>query len=228
MAQIRYNQDRAEYAIYLIYTVMIVAGIMLVSDFFQLRLLQDIAHGDFVSDDAINSSDMRVQFIAIVYLGVYVTSAIMFIRWFRRAYYNLHQVENRLSHTEGWASGGWFVPLANLWIPYRIMMELYDRTDRHLINKGVYGYLKLDSQVVGWWWGFWVILTIIDRISARMMRADDLDTLIYGCVFGIFTSALLIPAGFLVVKIIKDYQAIAFMLESDYEDQEIMEHLVVE
>ena len=38
---------------------------------------------------------------------------IFWIQWMRRAYFNLHQLKTpRLQFSEGWAAGGWFVPIA--------------------------------------------------------------------------------------------------------------------
>src|SRR4249919_2196416 len=54
---------------------------------------------------------------------------VSFIMWFRRAYWNLHQVNVSAAHfPEGWAAGAWFVPFINLIRPYRIMQQIWKGT----------------------------------------------------------------------------------------------------
>jgi len=126
MEKLRPNQERAKTAIILIYIVLGIELIDCVSDYFQLRLLQRFQSGITVSVSEATANDMRVTILALIYMVAYITSAVMFIRWFRRAYFNLHQVARVLTHSEGWAAGAWFVPIVNLFRPYQIMKELYE------------------------------------------------------------------------------------------------------
>lgn len=49
-----------------------------------------------------------------------------FVVWFRQAYANLRLVGLRQTvHEPGWAIGAWFVPVVNLWRPFRMMNELW-------------------------------------------------------------------------------------------------------
>ena len=80
----------------------------------QYDLLQTVANGGFISDEAVEANDTRESFLGIIYLIAYIISGITFIMWFRRAYFNLHQKVSWLNHSEGWAAGCWFVPIVNL------------------------------------------------------------------------------------------------------------------
>ncbi|MBB4036727.1 hypothetical protein GGR21_002633 [Dysgonomonas hofstadii] len=75
------------------------------------------------------------EFIALANYLMPFFMIIMFIRWFRRAYLNLGIITNECFHDDSWAVKGWFVPVLNLYIPYQIMKELYDKTNSYLLEK---------------------------------------------------------------------------------------------
>jgi len=85
--------------------------------------------------EAAESNDLRQLVIAIISMVVALISAVTFIMWFRRAYFNLHSRVSKLSFTEGWAAGAWFVPIVNLGRPLNIMQELYNKTAALLKEK---------------------------------------------------------------------------------------------
>ncbi|MBM4060067.1 MAG: DUF4328 domain-containing protein [Planctomycetes bacterium] len=67
--------------------------------------------------------------------------AIAVIVWLRRAYENAASAGMRLRHGLGWSIGGWFVPIANLWVPVQIVGDTY----RHALH-------RRSAAVVGLWW----------------------------------------------------------------------------
>ena len=83
------NKGRAALAIQLLWAVLVLDVFSMVSDYMQFSVLQDLLNDIDVTDDALNSNDLRVQLLAILYLIVYLIAAITFIQWFRRAYFNL-------------------------------------------------------------------------------------------------------------------------------------------
>lgn len=129
------NGQRAKNAITLLWIVLIVDVISLISGYFQYDLIQTVADGGYISDEAATANDLREQIIGVTYMIVLLVSAVTFIQWFRRAYFNLHQRVVNLSHSEGWAAGAWFVPILNLFRPYQIMKELFVETKKLLIQK---------------------------------------------------------------------------------------------
>ena len=137
MENLKPNGQRAKNAITLIWIVLALEIISLISGYFQYDLLQTVANGGEISTETATANETREQMIGIIYLIAYIISAITFIQWFRRAYFNLHLKVNHLSHTEGWAAGSWFVPIISLYRPYQIMKEIYQETKELLIEKGI-------------------------------------------------------------------------------------------
>jgi len=125
--KVRPNKKRAEVAQLLIWAVMFVDIISIYSSFLQYKLLQQLQNNENVPFEILNSNDTREQIVGIVYLAVYITSAVVFIMWFRRAYFNLN-ARKKCEHTEGWAAGSWFVPVISLFRPFQIMKEMWVET----------------------------------------------------------------------------------------------------
>src|SRR6476469_5047220 len=117
---LRPNEQRAKTAIIVFGILLLIQTVSLISGVLQYNLLNELALGHFVSQSDIASNDLREQVLTITLVVALVVSLIVFILWFRRAYYNLHLKAAELTYSEGWAAGGWFVPVMNFAIPYKI------------------------------------------------------------------------------------------------------------
>ena len=153
-----------------------------------------------------NANDMREQIIAIVTIVAFIISTVTFIMWFRRAYFNLHQRINNLSYSEGWAAGSWFVPILNLFRPYQIMKELYERTKSFLQSNGITLNKDLNVTLVGIWWAVWVINNVLGQIVFRSTRsADSISDFLNVTTLGIVSDLVGVILAILVIRVIKDY-----------------------
>jgi hypothetical protein len=206
METLRPNQQRAKATIILLWIVLCLDILSAISDLMQYHLLQDAANGITVTEEEASANDLREMIIGIVYMVAYFSCGIVFLYWFRRAYYNLHQRASVLSYTEGWAAGSWFVPILCLFRPVQIMRELFTVTDAILANQ-IPGYApKANKLVIGFWWALWIITSFIGNIILRYsFRADTLDQIIASTIANFILSLLSIPLGFLIIKLVKDY-----------------------
>ena len=204
---LRPNEQRARNAVIMVYIVMAFEIICLLSSLLQFFLLRWIAAGESVSEQSILLNDTREMIVSWAYLGVYIASGVIFIMWFRRAYYNLHTKISYLNYDEGWAAGAWFVPFLNLVRPYQIMNELYIETKRLLAKKEVtHNPDILKTNYLGVWWGLWILNGILGGILSRMgLRADTVDELIVITVGYMITYLIGIPLALVTVKVIRDY-----------------------
>ena len=220
MEKIQPNRQRAKNAIILIYIVFILEIITLISYYFQYDLLQTFKNGGGGSMEAADANDARVQIIAIIYLITFLISAITFIQWFRRAYFNLHMKVNHLSHTEGWAAGSWFVPIISLYMPYNIMKELYMETKELLTKKGLLDSENLTTNSLGLWWTLWIINNIIGQVVWRY-PGETIDELIGGTVASMLGSVIGIVLALITVKVIKEYSDIEPLLNKINDEESI-------
>ena len=226
MENLRPNGQRAKIAIMLLWIVLTVEIISLLSDYLQYDLLQTVANGGQITTETATDNDVRQKIIGIIYLIVYVISGITFIRWFRRAYYNLHLKAETLSFTEGWAAGCWFVPIISLYRPCQIMKELYQETQR-LLSKNDESYIQnLNTNSIGWWWALWIIASFLGQFIFRYsLKAETIDELITTTVASIAASIIGIPLAIITVKVIKDYaeiEALLYELKDEEDELKIM------
>lgn len=206
MNNLKPNSSRAKTAISLISVVMVLDVIAFISHGMQYNLLCALEDGKDVLSSEIDSNDKRESFIGILYMLFYIISAITFIQWFRRAYYNLHQRVDNCIYSEGWAAGSWFVPIIGLWWPFQIMRELYQETALYLSSKGVELKEELSTKWLGVWWTFWILNNVLGQIAFRL--ADDADTLgeLKGfTMLGWVGDVVGVVLALITIKVIKDY-----------------------
>lgn len=209
MPLLKPNNDRAKNAILMIWILLGLQLLAAVSSFLEYRLLQNVANEVEVSDLSLSANDLRELVIGLVNSTAYIVSVVLFIMWFRRAYFNLHQVTGHLSYSEGWAAGAWFVPFMNLYRPFQIMIELYNRSYHYLHEDDPgHGY-TVSTRWVGWWWGLWITSGIVGQIVFRYsLHAKTIDTLMAADYLSIAATILDIPLAIVTVKVIKDYYSL--------------------
>ena len=226
MENLRPNGQRAKIAMMLIWTVLTIEIISILSDYLQYNLLQTVANDGQISSETATDNDLRQKIIAIIYLVTYIISGITFIRWFRRAYFNLHLKAETLSFTEGWAAGSWFVPFISLYRPKQIMKELYVETQSLLTTKQEDSTVNLNTQFIGWWWALWLIASFLGQFVFRYsLKAESLEALTTATIASIIASIIGIPLALITVKIIKDYAEIEplfYKLENEIEQEQII------
>lgn len=214
MSELKKNTQRAKNAITLIWIVLLLEFISLISKFFQLGLLQNVANGNYVSIEALNANDTREQIIAVFYLIAMLISIITFIQWFRRAYYNLHIKVKNLSYSEGWAAGSWFVPVISLFRPFQIMKELYLETHNLLVKNKIILNHKLKTNFLVVWWTLWILDNIIGQINYRYsIKAETIEELTNNTLLSIVSNVIGIVLAFATVRVIKEYESIAHLLK---------------
>ncbi len=222
MEDVKSNVTRALVAQTLIWIVMVVELVSLVSDYFQYVLLQDAVNGYGISANAADANDNRQRMIGIVYLAVYIASGITFILWFRRAYYNLHTQVSLLQHGEGWAAGGWFVPIVSWYRPFQIMKEMYVET-QSLFTQRVSNYTQhISTALLGWWWALWIVEGVLGQINFQLSRhATTVDDFISSTTWSMISSVVALPLALITIKIIYDYakmEHLMFALKPIVED----------
>ncbi len=212
MEALRPNTQRAKTALIFLWIVFSLNIISLISECMQYNLLQSALSGGLVTEEEASLNDMRERFISILYTLAYIPCGILFICWFRRAYYNLHLMTDYLRYEEGWAAGAWFVPFLNLVRPFQIMRELYVETDAILMRRSE-GYTeRTNRMLLGFWWTFWIISSILGRIFYKL-KADTLDEIISYTKNQILLSLILIPLGLMAIKLVRDYSKMETLLK---------------
>ena len=201
---------------------MAVEFIWLISEYFQFNLLQSIINGKIVTEETIKANNIREQIISIISLLINIISGIIFIQWFRRAYYNLHQLVKHLSFSEGWAAGSWFVPILNLFRPFQIMKELFEETKKILTKKDIKIDENFSINFLDLWWGLWIINAIIGQIIFHY-QDKTYEDLFESNILSIISNVIDIVLGFITIKIIKAYSNLESLLYEINDNEDVEE-----
>ncbi|HEY6162329.1 MAG TPA: DUF4328 domain-containing protein [Bacteroidia bacterium] len=160
------------------------------------------------SRDALSSICLLLSSIAFI---------VVFIMWFRRAYFNLEQMGVKTQFTEGWASGAWFVPFLNLVRPFTIMREIWENYRYKAAEKNEALNRGETNSVLGFWWALWLIGNILNNISTRMTWDDNpsIETIRTASLIGTIAGALDIISLLLLLNIIKKISSWENSLRAD-------------
>lgn len=87
--RIRPNNERAKLAQVFVWVVLALDMISIVSSLIQINLLKEAKSGYTITEDVEFANNLREMAVSATNFLAYIISGIIFIRWFRRAYYNL-------------------------------------------------------------------------------------------------------------------------------------------
>ena len=171
------NLQRAKTVIIVFYAIILCYAVSCVSLWLQISMLEKLDVNNLNMEE-LRANDMRQISIAYTLIAIIIVSIVTFIMWFRRAYYNLQQAGQFTDFSEGWAAGAWFVPFLNLVRPYKIMVEIWEKTQfavPQFIN-------NRSSQIVGIWWAAYITSNIVANIAYRF--GGDMDSTIKDLISG--------------------------------------------
>jgi hypothetical protein len=220
MPYLKQNDARANQLIIVSWILLGVSVLSIFSDFLQYNLLW----GGTQDESAYEMNDLRQRMIGLLFLAVMVVHIVMFILWFRRAYYNVHQVANlNPKYDEASASFAWFIPILNLFRPFQIMLDIWEKTQVNTERLSE----RVGNQLVGWWWATHIITNILSNLSFRMMNAaQDIPTMMNATLFSAIAELTTIPALLLVIQIVTQMKAFEAQFYDTHSEIDITAQLI--
>lgn len=202
---LRPNEARAKYAIVMLFVILFLDVVSGYSSYLQLGLLNDLNEGIFVPDDVLTTNDLRERIIGVLYSIAMLVSAVFFIQWFRRAYYNLQVRTGNCEHGEGWAAGSWFVPIISLFRPLHIMKVMDTKTSR-LIGSTTGKVVETNGVVIGFWWALWILNNYLGNYVLKMaFREETIENYISSTTVEMINSFVGVPLALLAYFVVKNY-----------------------
>ena len=178
-----------------------VATVDLFYDIRLLVLLNAIAGGDRPAVAAFESALDTSDYLAIAYICVLLVSAVVFLVWVYRANSNAHALGFAdLKFTPGWAVGWWFVPIANVVQPARVMIELFRIAQAPDPSAGR-RHIGIAPVVV--WWLLVLFSNGADRYGARKMAAESVEPFRQGLIATIAGDIMFLTAGVLAFWLVQ-------------------------
>lgn len=215
------NKKRAEIAVYIFWGIVGLSAISVFSSFLQFNLLNAVKEGILISDSDADFNDMREAVIGALEFIISIASIFAFLYWFRRAYGNVSRTKiMQTEHEETWAIWSFMIPIISLWYPYKIMKEIWGKSQK--ITQSINPEYKIDYNTthIGVWWAAYLISNVMGQVSFRLaLEAETLDELINMTLVQATCGMIEIPAALVTLVVIKNvskkeddlYQAMSTM-----------------
>ncbi|MFJ9074602.1 DUF4328 domain-containing protein [Streptomyces sp. NPDC102278] len=172
------------------------------------KLMKDfISDPAGIEDDSGDLADVLNVAVAVAQVALRLATIVVFLVWFHRVRCNGQVFRpDGFTQSAGWAIGGWFVPIANLFFPYRTARETWGASTQ-LAPDGSYRHTS--SAPVTAWWTVFVASLVLDRVfSKRYTAAETPEEIRDVSVLGAVTDVTTIVAAVLAVVFVRKLTAL--------------------
>jgi len=202
----RSGHPRAAAAVFLLAASLATHALSAVSSL--IKLATGAAARVATEEEDINLFDLLDLGLGLLYLIVFVSTVVVFCMWLHRAYQNLPALGNPrpgLQYSPRWAVGSFFVPFANLIIPYRAVRETWAKSDPVTVDADYFAPLEPSSpSFLNVWWGFWLASNFVHNASFRVrMRGTTPDAMLAATWLDLAGDLLSIVAAALAIKAVR-------------------------
>lgn len=147
--------------------------------------------------------------VGLLHIAVLVTTIVLFCVWLHRAYSNLPALGNpkaALKHSAAWAVGSFFVPIANLFIPFRAVRETWVKSDPAVAGVGYFPPSSSSAPLsMNLWWAFWIISNVINNAAFRVrLNAKSEQMLVFAAWLDLSGDLLTIPAAIFAILVVRE------------------------
>ena len=186
-------QRRGSWTLDLIALHILVVVASIASNWFQIDILQRILDGKTVTEAAITSNDTRQSIIWWLYMISYITVVAAFLMWVSRASKNLSALgASNQKFSPEWAVLLWFIPIAQLWVPYKVTKEIWVESHPERLRPPAWFRV---------WWATWIVSIVLGYFSLKV-SASDLNEIILGDSLAIASSTIHIAAALCLIIIV--------------------------
>lgn len=160
---VRENFSRFKNARIFIYISCGLLGLEIIKSIVQLFSIEALLQDKLGNLSGAGANNGIMGLLSLVSTILWIVNAVMFIQWFRRAYFNTHQLGTiRPKYSEGMAAGCWWIPIGNWFIPYQIVKDIAKGYNAHQEKRGSSNLI--DTRKVGIWWFLYIGATVVALI----------------------------------------------------------------
>ncbi|MCX4782537.1 DUF4328 domain-containing protein [Streptomyces sp. NBC_01264] len=188
----------------------VVAGLYLLSAAFNvnewLELGRVLADPVGVDHSGMASTDYLRAFTGLAQDAAMLATAIVFLVWFHRVRGNGQVFRpDGFSQSAGWAIGGWFVPIANLFLPYRTAREIWDASAQNAPDGS---FRRVPGTPVVAWWLTVVLACALSQFAAwKELLGETTEAARDAHGLGVFADLATVTAAVLAVGFVRKLTA---------------------
>jgi hypothetical protein len=187
-----------------LFTAHIVLGVLLaitsalVGTFYAEMLVSEEMNGDPVGLGVVIGAGC----LGLLTLPLLLLTAVLFWVWLYRANKNARALGAKgMNFTPGWCVGWWFVPIMNLFMPYRVTAEIYRASDP---EAGAFDWQNRPAAtILGLWWGSWVLSNLISNVEMQLALPDDPATAAAGSWVGVGSCLLTVLSAYFAIRVVR-------------------------
>ncbi|MFI6580914.1 DUF4328 domain-containing protein [Embleya sp. NPDC050493] len=141
--------------------------------FHRANLVDQTLHGGWLSADPDAANRSIGVWWGLASLAI-VAVMVVFVIWFHRARCNVEVFPPSAQHlSRGWAIGGWFCPVVNLWFPPLIAHDIWKASDPRAPLRG--GLTPGRHPLLWSWWAAYVAANIVIVFGVIGRKTDGGD-----------------------------------------------------
>lgn len=206
---------------------LIITALGLIACLFIRVTLTDV---DFNSNESLSSLNKKLfifSLFELIRIIMFIINIVFFILWFKRAYYNIHSLYERMEYSVNMAGYCWFIPILNLFVPYYIATEITTKTNR-LFENEENEETRISRTPADIWWSLNILTAILivainSFINVQVTSNEDIKTYFTGMTLG-FVLHLINSLGYL--NFIFKYSRIEHKLKTyEHEDNIVLSSL---
>ncbi len=181
------------------------------SGWLDVELLGKHSSFDQISDAELITAGVRALLVFGATALLSIVTAIVFCVWVVRAAKNARALGAQgMTVSPGWCAGWFFVPIANLFMPFKGVSEIYKASEPGVKPPNPEGWMgvPLPGLLVAWW-ALWVMSLLINNASFTLGSDQSMDTLVTSAWMTIVGQTISMVAAFCamgVVRVIHDRQ----------------------
>jgi hypothetical protein len=216
MKELKPNSERAIKARNLIFASLAIGLIFILRSLYEYYQLSSMGNGRSFNPNLYFNAEDPLEFLSRVSAMVSIVSTVYFIMWFRRAYFNLHELVQELRFGESAAAWSWFVPILNFFAPYLIMLELVKKSKEKLALQGSEPNEEINPNAVAFWWLTYFGSVLFSVVAAVFLIGMDFKSVKTAALIGLVGQALYLISGVFIANIIAKYDKIEQQLGAGF------------
>ena len=146
-----------------------VTVIVLISYFWEIGILNDVSSGVVIADASLIGTlgfwdnFAKIMFLTLIGVGVGL------VKWLDACYKYAKEALGASSFKqEGWTTGGWILPVMNLFKPYQVINEIYKAGGSNYQNSDDWKKESWSGLLMTWWI-FYAITHLIGSLAAKFL-----------------------------------------------------------
>ncbi|MCI0379549.1 MAG: DUF4328 domain-containing protein [Gemmataceae bacterium] len=119
--------------------------------------------------------DQYFNILALIHIGAFLVSALLFLIWLFKAHQNLLRLNvYGVRSSPGAVIGGFFAPFVNLVLPYLVVQEVWKASAPEHPEDATAWMAQPRNPWIGGWWFLW-IASILLALWSHLLREENLE-----------------------------------------------------